>query len=160
MDDFDKALKKYSIRSPTRKSNRIQSKGTRINLETLQDDESGYRFDSKLEATVYRFLRQVWSQDEIIMQPLLTFHSDPITGLALTWKPDFYIPSTNRYLEVKGQWINEPQNKAEKSLFIWKYVTALSYGHKVIICSDKAYEISKLQIVDYVTAIKELKHNG
>lgn len=138
---------------------RSGAQGIHINRDTLAEEEKGDNsiwLASRIEATVYRFLRNHFSDDEIIPQQQIAILDNQNIGMSLAWRPDFFIVPVQKYLEVKGQWINQPHCTSEKSLFIWQYLSALNLGHDILVCSDKPFQIAQITVLDYVTAVKTL----
>lgn len=163
---FDSALKQYNLKqSPKPRKNKGQSKASNqhiyIDPVTGQEVEKGFRdaihFDSKLEATVWRFLCQHFNPFHIHRQKVIEYAYDTQNDIRLTWKPDFYIESIDTYIEVKGGWINQEKCKAEKSLFIWQLTLARVQGLNVKVVSDNDFSIGNVQVSNYVQTTKELK---
>ena len=153
MDSFEKALKKYGSRSPpksTRKPSRSNAQHVYLDPITLLETEktsTSLLFDSKLEATCYRFLSQHFTID---IQQKLTFWD------SLSWKPDFYLKEINAYVEVKGQWILRDDARSNRDLFVWQYITAINHGYSLYLCSDSSFQIGLIEVLDYVSLSKHL----
>lgn len=153
MDDFEKALKNYGNRSPPKSIKKPSRSGARsvyLDPETLMEVDKSrntIRFDSVLEATCYRFISQYFT---IETQKKLTFYD------CLSWKPDFYLPEINAYVEVKGQWILQYDSKESKKLFIWQYLTAVNNGYSIYLASDSQFSIGNLEVLDYVSVTQQL----
>ncbi|CDM93232.1 DUF1064 domain-containing protein [Limnospira indica] len=60
----------------------------------------GYYFGSTLEAKVYHLLKKY--DDRLLVHPQLTLVNGKKPWRPITWKPDFYSPVFNQYIEVKG----------------------------------------------------------
>ncbi|EKD06672.1 MULTISPECIES: DUF1064 domain-containing protein [Limnospira] len=60
----------------------------------------GYYFGSTLESKVYHLLKKY--DDNLSIHPRLTLVDGKKPWRPIAWKPDFYSPVFNQYIEVKG----------------------------------------------------------
>lgn len=135
---------------------KCNTKGVWVNSSNLSPCEptakDAIHFDSYLELRVYKKLIALFNINGVERQkPCWVCHSAD-TGITLKWCPDFYIPSVNVYVEAKGDWINSPSNKVDKTLFTWQFtaVTEIT-GCSVIVVSDQAFSIGKIEVTDFNT---------
>lgn len=63
---------------------------------------NGIWFDSKIEGRVYRILLEFFHESEIQVHYHIPLYPATDRFKALGWNIDFYIPSINLYVEVKG----------------------------------------------------------
>lgn len=164
MTTYDEALKKTRNKPKARVVSK--SKGGNVHVWINPDDLSevdrshakAIHFDSRLEASVWRLLVTQFDPAGIFRQVPVQFYEDPNDGTKLTWKPDFYLAEKDIFIEVKGNWVNQDACKTEKSLFIYQFYLCRQQGLNVRVASDKPFQISQIQVENYVQLIKEMKN--
>lgn len=102
---------------------------------TSHHAQPGYeRFDSHLEYRIYLSLKERFKELEKAKEITL------VMGLP-KWVCDFYIPSQNLIVEVKGHWVQLAKYTTEKKLFAYQWALALQQFNGIILsdCQFKIY---------------------
>lgn len=137
-----------------RQKSKASTTGLWVDKATLlpcsETHPSKEHFDSYLELEVYRHLITVYGIEGVKRQMKIEVATIRQTGVNIAWTPDFYIPSINAYIEAKGAWINRPDCRTEKALFLWQYGVACELlGNNVYLVSNEDFEISGLPVPHY-----------
>lgn len=153
-------IKHNATRKKTRPSI-ANTKGIWVEDGTFYPREKGapnaIYFDSYLELTVYRHLFAIFGSNGVQRQKEIFIAEDAETGLKLSWRADFYIPSIDRAVEAKGKWINNKGNEAHKTLFVWQYVACREIAETALtVVSDCEFMISQIPVEDYRIAFPAL----
>lgn len=146
----------FSSCSPKRKNgtgrSKVSNKRVYFNPKTQEktEDKQPSRddwlyFDSELEFSVYLAFTpeeksHCWQHHKIQI-------ADGVHPIF--WKPDFFFPLSKQIVEVKGEWILNRGNKADKALFVTQCSLAVNSGFQLILLGEKEFEIGPFQVHNY-----------
>lgn len=121
---------------------------------------NGIRFDSKLEADVYRALLTLYTSDEIKVHhkvPLLPGNDD---FAPLDWKIDFYIPSDGIYIEAKGEFLLSRDDRFRYNLRLIRALRPHFFSRIIVVSSGRFKYSNKrntITIGDLVAHLQKVK---
>jgi hypothetical protein len=96
---------------------------------------NGIWFDSKIEGRVYRILLEFFSEDAIEVHYHIPLYPATERFKAIGWNIDFYIPSINLYVEVKGSLKTFTNREFKIKMHILERVSPHIIG-KLVVVSD------------------------